>query len=254
MKKWILMFALVLGIGLVACEKSEDANGVSKMNVKMTDAPGNYDSIFLSVKEIEILTSSGRTVIAVNNSEPFNILEFRMGKDTLIASQDIPSGRLQEIRLILNDSGNRIVVNGSSHELQTPSGQSSGVKIKVQEELIAGVAYTLLLDFDAASSIVETGNGSYLLKPVIRAIPNSVSGVITGTVLPIEANAKIYAINGVDTLGAITDANGKFWIPGVAAGSYSLTIDPILPFLDTTIQNVVVVNGQVNNVGTIIIR
>lgn len=250
----MLIFALVLGIGLVACEKEDAANGVSKMDVRMTDAPGNYDSIFLSVKEIEILSSSGKTVIAVNNEEPFNILEFRMGKDTLIASQDIPAGRLQEIRLILNDTGNRIVVDGTSHDLQTPSGQSSGVKLKVQEELIAGVAYTLLLDFDAASSIVEKGNGTYLLKPVIRAIPSSASGVITGTVLPVEANAKIYAINGTDTLGTITDANGKFWIPGVAAGSYSVTIDPILPFLDTTINNIIVVNGQVNNMGTIIIR
>lgn len=52
------------------------------------------------------------------------------------------------------------------------------------DSILLNVAYTLMLDFDAAQSIVLTGNGKYLLKPVIRAIPQSVSGAITGIVSP----------------------------------------------------------------------
>lgn len=247
----MLLSVLSLGIGFSACEKSE-TTGTSRMNVRMTDAPGAYDSILLNVKEIEIITSAGRSIIAVN-AGPFDILEFRMGKDTLIASQDIPSGRLQEIRLILHDEGNRIVVNGMSHDLNTPSGQSSGVKIKVQEELIANVAYTLLLDFDAAKSIVLGGNGKYTLKPVIRAIPTGVSGAITGTVSPALSSPKVYAIIGTDTLGTVTDENGVFWFPGVAAGVYKINIVPIVPFRDTSITNVVVSTGGVIDIGTILL-
>lgn len=241
---------LGLGIGLTACNKNESGSNMTKMNIKLTDSPAAYDAIYLSVKEIQVLTSGGSSTISVG-ATPFNILNFRMGKDTLIASKDIPSGMIQEIRLVLNDTGNRVVVNGNSTVLTTPSGQSSGVKLKVQEELQEGVAYTLLLDFDAAKSIVQAGNGKYLLKPVIRAIPNAVSGAITGVVSPLAASPKVYAIAGTDTLGTITDATGKFWFPGVAAGTYKVEIEPVSPYLKKTIENVAVVQGSVKDLGTI---
>lgn len=240
-----------LGLGLSACNKN-DNGGMTKLNVKMTDGPGAYDAIFLSVKEIQVLSSEGQSTLAVG-SNPFNILNFRMGKDTLIAAQDIPSGRIQEVRLVLNDTGNIVVINGISYPLTTPSGQTSGVKLKIQDDLEPGVAYTLLLDFDAAKSIVQTGNGKYILKPVIRAIPNAVSGSITGIISPAASSPKIYAITGTDTLGTISDASGKFWFPGVSAGTYKVEIQPVSPYLNKTIDNVTVVQGSVKDLGTITI-
>lgn len=250
MKKIILICVLGLGIGFSACEKNDaTGDGYTKTNVRMTDAPGAYDSVILNVEAIQILTNKGTTTLAVNST--FDILMYRNGKDTLIASQDIPSGKIQEVRLIVGATGNRVVVDGQSHVLTTPSGQSSGVKIKVHEELIAGVAYTMLLDFDAASSIVKTGNGSYILKPVIRAIPVGVSGAITGEISPIYSSPVVFAINGNDTIGTITDASGKFYFSGIGEGTYQIKITPLLPFRDTIINNVVVVNGQLNTMGVI---
>lgn len=252
MKKLFIISILSLGIGLTACNKNNDGDGMTKVNVKITDGPGAYDAIFLSVKEIQVLSSGGQSTLTVGPA-PFNILNFRMGRDTLIASQDIPSGRIQEIRLVLNDTGNRVLIGGISYPLTTPSGQTSGVKLKVQEDLEAGIAYTLLLDFDAAKSIVQTGNGKYILKPVIRAIPNAVSGSITGMINPAASNPKIYAIAGTDTLGTISDLTGKFWFPGVAAGTYKVEIQPVSPYLNKTIENVAVVQGSVKDMGSITI-
>ena len=251
MKKLLILAALGLSIGLVACNKNENG-GMTKVNVKLTDAPGAYQALFLSIKEVQIFSSGGQSTLEVN-SAPFNILNYTMGKDTLIASEDIPSGTLQEVRLVLNSTGNSVLINGQSYPLTTPSGQTSGVKIKVHDNLEEGVAYTMLLDFDAAKSIVQTGNGGYILKPVVRAIPNAVSGSITGTITPATSNPKIYAIAGTDTLGTITDANGKFWFPGVAAGSYKIEIKPISPYVNKTIDNVTVVTGSVKDLGTITI-
>lgn len=239
------------GLFLAACDKNENNNsGTTKVNVRLTDGPGAYDALYLSVKEIQIISTSGQTTMAVN-SNPFNVLNFRMGKDTLIASQDIPSGSIQEVRLVLNDTGNSVVVNGTSYPLTTPSGQSSGVKLKVHDDLEAGVAYTMTLDFDAAKSIVQTGSGKYILKPVIRAIPNAVSGAITGMVDPAASNPLIYAIAGTDTLGTVSDASGKFWFPGVAAGTYKVEVHPVSPYQMATIENVTVVNGSTKDLGTI---
>lgn len=240
-----------LAMGFTACKKDSD-DGMTKMNIKITDSPGAYEAIYLSVKEIQILTSDGTSTLAVG-SNPFNILNFRMGKDTLIASQDIPSGNIQEVRLVLNNTGNKVKIDGILYDLTTPSGQTSGVKLKVQETLEAGVAYTMLLDFDAAKSIVKTGNGKYILKPVIRAIPNAVSGAITGVITPSTSNPKIYAIAGTDTLGTVSDATGKFWFPGVAAGIYKIEIQPVSPYINKTIENVAVATGSIKDLGTITI-
>lgn len=251
MKKKILFGLMILGLGFTACKKN-NAGTTTHLNVTMTDAPGAYDAVILSVKQVVVITSAGETDLAVNGN-PINILNFRLGKDTLLAGTDIKAGRLQEVRLVLNTTGNRVVINGVSYDLTTPSGQTSGVKLKVQDNLTAGIAYTLRLDFDAAQSIVATGSGKYILKPVIRAIPQAVSGAITGVVTPAISSPKVFAITGTDTVGTVTDATGKFYFPGLAAGTYKLNFVPVSPYLAKSIDGVVVVNGSVKDEGTITI-
>ena len=247
--KRILLFAVtVLSIGFTACNK--DNGSATRLNVRMTDAPGAYDHIYLSIKEIQVLSAEGNSTLEVGAS-PFDILNFRLGKDTLLASADVPSGRLQEIRLVLNNTGNTVVVDGVSHNLSTPSGQTSGIKLKVGEELVAGVAYTLLLDFDAAKSIVLGGNGKYHLKPVIRAIPQAVSGVLTGMVSPAASSPKVFVISGTDTIGTVTDSLGKFYFPGIAAGTYKVNFVPVSPYVSKSEENIIITNGSVRDMGTV---
>lgn len=218
----------------------------------MTDAPGLYDAILLNIERVEVLTSGGKTSIPIADYKPFDILKFSMGRDTVLADYWVTSGKLQEVRLVLHDVGNEVIIDGVPHPLTTPSGQSSGVKIKIQDELVPDMAYTLLLDFDAASSITTTGNGKYILKPVIRGIPNSVSGVIRGIILPLDANVKVYAILGDERIGAITNEKGEFYFPGISAGTYNILIEPVnTAYAIKTIENVVIVNGEVKQLGTI---
>lgn len=251
MKKIILFSIVALCAGFASCNKN--SSSTAHVAVRLTDAPGAYDAVILSVKQVIVITAGGQSTLDVAGG-PIDILHFSLGKDTLLAAKDIPAGKLQEIRLVLNDTGNKVVVNGSTYNLTTPSGQTSGVKIKVQDNLTAGVAYTLLLDFDAAQSIVLTGNGKYILKPVIRAVSQAVSGAITGVVSPALSNPKVYAINGTDTIGTVADTTGKFYFPGLPAGSYKVNFVPVSPYLPTSVSNVTVVNGSVNDMGTIIIQ
>lgn len=249
-----VLFSGIAALALLsACESDDNGKtGTTPISVKITDAPGRYDAVLLNIDKIEILTSNGRTTLDVDDNEPFDILEFSMGKDTLLANETIASGRLQEVRLILDDEGNEIIVDGQPHALTTPSGQSSGVKIKVQDELIPNVAYTLLLDFDVASSIVQQGNGGYSLKPVIRAIPEAVSGVIHGVVLPLEAAPKIYIEIGDERIGAITNAEGRFYFPGIEDGTYTIIIEPENDaYGNRTIDGVTVETGIAKDIGTI---
>jgi hypothetical protein len=254
MKNYILLFAAFICLSIVSCKKDHavSGSGTTHVAVKLTDAPGAYDAVIVSIKSVVVVTEKGEQTIAVGGG-PVNILDFRFGKDTLLAAQDIPSGTIQQIRLVLNDSGNRVVVNGISYDLTTPSGQTSGVKLNVHDNLVAGIDYTLRLDFDAAQSIVLTGNGKYILKPVIRAIPVAVSGALMGMVTPAVSSPKVFAIMGTDTVGTLADGTGKFYFPGLAAGTYNVNFVPVSPYLIKTVGGVVVSTGAVADMGTVTI-
>ena len=254
MKALLGLSVAMVALSLSSCstDDSKTTDGTTPVTIKITDAPAYYDHIFLDIDHIEVITEGGRQVIDVD-IEPFDILHYREGDYLILAEHDVPSGRLQEVRLVLDDD-NYIVVDGVRQDLKTPSGQTSGVKIKVQDDLIPHVAYTLALDFDASKSIHKTGNGSgkYMLKPVIRAIPVAVSGALTGEISPISAMPHVFAIQGTDTLGTLAGPTGKFYFPGVMQGTYKLLIEPTNDnFKEKTINDVVITTGQTKNLGVI---
>ncbi|GGE32010.1 DUF4382 domain-containing protein [Sphingobacterium cellulitidis] len=245
--------AVALSLSSCSTDNSNTTDGKTPLTIKITDAPAYYDQILLDIDHIEVITEGGREVIDID-IEPFDILSYREGDYLILAEHDVPSGRLQEIRLVLDDD-NEIVVDGVKHHLTTPSGQSSGVKIKVQDDLVPHVAYTLALDFDASKSIHQTGNGKYMLKPVIRAIPVALSGAITGSINPIFAMPHVYAIQGTDTLGTLASPTGKFYFPGVPQGTYKILIEPTnTNFLPKTLENVNVSIGQTKDLGEIVVE
>jgi hypothetical protein len=253
MKNYFLIAVALFAFAISSCKKdNSSSSGTTHFSIKMTDAPGPYDAVLINVKSVVVITSAGQTTLNVAGG-PIDILHFRMGKDTLLASQDIPAGTIQQIRLVLNDSGNQVVTGGVAHDLTTPSGQTSGVKLNVHDTLKAGIGYTLTLDFDAASSIVVTGSGKYILKPVIRAIPNAVTGALTGMVTPAKSSPKVFAIMGTDTIGTLADTTGKFYFPGIAAGTYNVKFVPVSPYVSKTVTGVNVTTGSTTDMGTVTI-
>ena len=253
------MLIIALLTMLTGCKNDMDSSGTTKVEIRMTDAPGDFDAINLSVKEI-VLQSDGKPYVFAVEHGIFDILDFRIGTsnpDILVASGDMPSGEITEVRLVLNDSGNSIVVDGLESELKTPSAGSSGWKVKLQEnpELVPGVTYSLLLDFDAAKSIVSAGNGKYLLKPVVRGLTLATSGLISGVAAPLDSHPEILVISGTDTVGTVPDAiTGKFTVGGLAAGVYDVKFVPLTGYRDSTLTNVAVTIGQNHDLGVVTLR
>ena len=99
------------------------------------------------------------------NAAVYNLLKLQNGVDTLLASGTVQTGTLKEIRLILG-TNNTVVVGGTSFPLTIPSGEESGLKIKVGKNVSAGLD-SLVVDFDAALSI-KSEPGGYKLRPVLR--------------------------------------------------------------------------------------
>ncbi len=251
---------------LQSCNSNNDNNpvipqGTSTVKVMMADAPGDYDAVFIDVREVRIkgtLDGNDDNWTPLNNITPgiYDLLELTGGVTATLAEQQIPSGYLGQIRIVLGPN-NTIVKNGITLPLNTPSAQQSGLKVKIDQLLLPGVTYNFLLDFDVDKSIVEAGNsGNYNLKPVIRASAIAVSGAIRGNIALLTPDPVLVSltVNG-EIISAYTNANGDFYLYGVPSGTYDLSVTPapLSGFVAFTIPGVAVVNGQVTNTGIITI-
>ncbi|MDF1570564.1 MAG: DUF4382 domain-containing protein [Bacteroidales bacterium] len=253
MKKVVLgIFIAILG---AACSET-DTKGDAVLKVHLTDAPAAYEEVLIDVVDVMYhLTSETDSgswkSLEVVNAGVYNLLDFTNGLDTLLAEETLPTGTISQMRLVLGEN-NQVKKDGVYYDLKTPSAQTSGLKFLVNAELMAGLVYDLWIDFDAARSIVETGNGKFILKPVIRTYTESISGAIKGVVDPANSNAYVMSISADDdTVGTFADTiSGKFLIGGLAAGMYDLYIQPAA--LDSVaVEDVEVSLGEVTQLDTI---
>ncbi|WP_210514358.1 DUF4382 domain-containing protein [Hymenobacter terricola] len=261
-------------LGLAGCSKSssEDASS-SKLEVRLMDAPGDYRGVVLDVRQIEVHLKEENDPNGwktLNFSpQAINVLDYVNGHSALLVSDDFAPGDLKEIRLILGPNSYVIGRDGLQYDLKTPSGQTSGVKLKLEKcTLKQRETFQLLLDFDVAKSIVERGNWHagndkkerYLLKPVIRVVAQDIHGGLRGTVTPAAALPQILAIRatilGPDTVSTAADASGTYQIGGLPAGTYRVEYFPSTTapagqpgYRNAVRTGIVVVNDQVTDLG-----
>jgi hypothetical protein len=248
----LALFALVCVTTFFSCKKDkavEPAPESSPVFVRLTDAPGPYTAVNVDIKGVEI-TSNGNASMLNINAGIYNLLDFANGVDTLIATGNITADKIDQIRLILGPN-NTVVKGGSTYTLSTPSAEQSGLKIQVHQTLQPGIAYYVLLDFDANQSVVEQGNGSYNLKPVIRSFETAISGSIKGMVSVPNVPCTVTANSGTGAYSTVVNANGDFILKGLPAGTYTVAVNPVSPYNGSTLNNVVVTTGSVTLTGTI---
>ncbi|MDR6846762.1 DUF4382 domain-containing protein [Flavobacterium granuli] len=280
MKKFKLkvlgIFAMtLLSLSLFSCDDNGNDNNnetTSRLMVKMSDAPGDYDEVNIEVLDVMIKANSdsgddGWISIGdktqVGEGKIYDLLKLTGGTNIMLTDSLVPSGSLGQIRLLLGDE-NTVVVDGEKFALTTPSAQQSGLKLQVNQTLIGGTTYEFLLDFDVDKSIVTTGSSKYILKPVIRVSTMEASGVIKGIVSPavdyqvlasVQQGEIIFSAFATmdDKDGDSNDGDGTFQINGIPSGTYTLTLtpDPTSGKTPITVDNVIVYNGKTTDVGSV---
>ncbi|PAU92739.1 hypothetical protein CK503_15355 [Aliifodinibius salipaludis] len=226
---------IVTSIVFAGCDSGINADGdTGTMEVLMHDAPANYDEVNVFVERVEVNNSeSDEGWIELNSpQQSYDLLELTNGATEVLGSAELPVGTYEQVRLILSSENHSVVVDGKEHSMFVPSGEQTGIKLNVNAEIEPDFTYTMLLDFDAARSVVVRGNQqageSYLLKPVIKATNEAVTGNIAGAVEPVDSDPFVYAIAGGDTLSSTKadTSNGKFKLIGLEEGSYTVSVDP----------------------------
>jgi hypothetical protein len=236
MRTRLFISAILLTIAaisiFISCKKESTGDGTARLQVYLTDDPGDYEAVYIDVKDVQINVTgddaNGWQSLQGVKAGAYDLLKLVNDDDTMLADAEIPSGKLHQIRLVLGTE-NYVKLEGTSQliKLETPSAQQSGLKLNVQYDVTDERLYMIVLDFDVARSIVKTGSNKYMLKPTIRAILNAVGGTIKGVVMPNDFQTAVYAVQGVDTIATtFTGATGGYIIKGLPAGSYDVCYRP----------------------------
>ena len=208
--------------------------------VSMTDAPAcGFEAVNVTVSKVRVHQSesasnnaAGWTDITVNPPRKINLLDLNDPTQPNFALESLgetplEAGHYTQLRLVLDRNtgqslANSVVLENTTTEiaLVTPSAVQSGIKLIHQFDVGSGQRVDLLLDFDACKSIVKTGNGKYILKPVIKVIPfvlNGIEGFVDKTLPNVSVSAQV---NGdIVRATVLNTVTGKFFLAHLPAGA-----------------------------------
>jgi len=195
-KSYQLFTVTALAVALAACGGDSDSDSSSSAGTKtgtvsvgLTDAPSaEFESVNIAVTALELKPAEGEAIrIEVTADEYINLLDYQSGKVLdLLDDYELEAGEYNWIRLYLADGdlAPELSLKGGPVEipLEVPSADQTGLKLNRGFTVTAGGTVDLTIDFDAAKSVVQTGNGTFKLKPTLRIVDNSEVGTIEGTV------------------------------------------------------------------------
>lgn len=163
----LLIVSATVLLATISCQKDNN-NDSTHLKVRLTDNPYQASEVNVDIREVNVKLnndSSGWTQLETH-AGIYNLLDLQNGIDTLLAQAVVPTGTLKEVRLVLGNE-NSIKIGDNVYPLTIPSGAESGLKIKLNKTLNASLD-SLLIDFDAALSVLQEGTGDYKLKPVLK--------------------------------------------------------------------------------------
>ena len=274
---------LSLAIFIAACQKQVDepiANSdTKKVSIYLTDDPCNFDSLFVDIRYVEVKIDTSKRhrdddhhgdddddgdddhhhhdsygfwdTLSIN-AGVYNILKLRNGIDTLLASGNIPAGKIRKIRITLG-TNNSIVVGGVTKPLTLLAGSNNYVYVKIHkddEDDDTPTQTAIWLDFDVCKSI-KLISGRYYLKPFLKTFSNKKTGKVEGKVFPRAAAPFVQIFNATDSGFAIPENDGKYKIRGLKTGIYKIKFYGHNGYFDTTISNITVQRNRETDVQTI---
>ena len=235
--------ALVLAAFVAGCGGGGgDGGGSGTLGVSLTDAPAcGFDAVNVSVSKVRAHLSGdasedsgGWAEITLSPARKINLLDLTNGVVESLGETTLPAGHYTQLRLVLvanngsSPTNNSVVLSGAPGveiALATPSAVQSGIKLINEFDVAPGQRVDLVLDFDACKSVVRRGNGTYLLKPVIKVIPTVLNG-INGFIDTSLSNVMVSAQAGGTVVRSTVPntSTGEFLLARLAPGDYDVVI------------------------------
>ena len=232
---------------------SSDGGGTGTVSFGLTDSSTDkYSAIYVTIDEVQVnkddSSSNGNSgwITVATPMKTYNLLRLVNGVTEILGDDELEAGTYKQIRLIIGrtaESENNIngephpeanylvLKDGSYADLKIPSGYQTGIKLVHTFEVEEGSFVELVLDFEACKSVVETGNGKYILKPTIKVIETADKPEVYGTVT--DNSDQTIAITGALVSAQISDGLSASIVRSTltsdaegAEGQYSLLLSP----------------------------
>lgn len=235
------MTASVLATLVAGCGGGGSAPGT--LGVSLTDAPAcGFKEVNVTVAKVRVNQSSsasendsGWTDITLNPARKINLLDLNNGAFDKLGETSLAAGHYTQLRLVLDPNTSNGLANsvfpigGVETALKTPSAVQSGIKLVNEFDVASGQRVDLMLDFDACKSIVQRGNGDYLLKPVIKVIPfvlNGIKGFVDTAITNVLGSDVMVTAqqNGVIVQATAPKTTGEFYLARLPVGSYDVVL------------------------------
>jgi len=259
MKK-IMLFAAVglfAAFSMTSCSDDNNNNAEPKsFKVRMTDSPGNYAALNMTITGVDAYLDGQGWVNLSSQTQTVNVASLTNGSEITIANAtNIQTGVYTHVRVKFSSTAS-INVNatgsGSGFNFNLTWNVPQEIDIAIQQEVTASTGANILLDFNVAQSIIETG-GNYFIQPVITLVTNENTGV-KGHVSGATTAAVVFS-DGTHTYSGYINAQGNFMIKGMAAGTYTCTVWYNSATDEShTVNNVVVTEGEIYSMGEITIN
>lgn len=190
MKKHLVLFTVVLAVSLIftasSCsggETTEDGRSVipesgiilGTIELRVTDPPpADVKSAIVRLENIEVHPASGNSTDSDNNSGWITVLETPasfdlmdvLGIEQLLGSIDVAPGKYTQIRMdVVEVTGE--MTDGTQYTAEVP-----GDKLRINKPFTVaqGSTTVLTLDFDGEKSLIRTGSGRFMFKPVVHLL------------------------------------------------------------------------------------
>ncbi len=242
----VAALALIAG----ACSSSSNSGpSTGSFSVVLTDATnplvGSATVYTHGIYLIGGSDSSGQHVTITTTPASYDLLSLQNGVTAALGTSTIPVGTYSQMRLIVDSarvtlaSGYHFSDNTTTRLLTVPSGMQTGIKVVFDSVFVSPGQTILVVDFDVSRNFVFTGPPTapigVLFKPVLHATVQNVAASIAGTVTPASSHARVFAINGSDTVttataDTLTGAYKLWFLPPatytVTAAGTGLTASP----------------------------
>jgi hypothetical protein len=133
----------------------------------ITDKAANLDSVSsvqVTVDKIEIHSASEGWITLSSTPRTYDLIQLRdENMQVVLADTQLKEGTYEQARLDISEV---VIVDASgSHEAKLPSGE---LKIVGDFDVKANQTESIKFDFIADESLHKTGNGTYILAPVVQ--------------------------------------------------------------------------------------
>jgi hypothetical protein len=236
----------------------EGTNTSARLVITLVDSPADYREVNVDIEEISLKTD-GIAIndgwITLNDFMPgvYNILEFTGGQELPLADMEFPAGTITQIKLKLGKN-NTLAIGDHMSTLLVANGSVDGFKFMVHETLSEGGTYYYRIDFDVAQSVSKLGTtGQLLLKPVLKLLSESTTGAVSGNIQPADMSVLVNVIssNRIIASSYAPENTSKFFVPGIAPGTYDISFEPSDCDFQKYIRNVTVSTGKITDMGNI---